>query len=323
MPETRAIRMRVTGGVDVLAEEAVILPNHGPGDVLIRNTVVGLNFIDTYHRTGLYPVSLPFTPGVEGVGVVEAVGSEVSRLKPGDRVAYLGGGAYAHHVIQPARVVVKLPDEVNDEDAAAVFLKGLTAWMLLFEVCRVRPGDAALVWAAAGGVGSLLVPWAASMGVRVIAVTSTGEKAARVRANGASETVLSGEDVAARVRELTGGQGVAVAYDSVGRTSLDASLGALRTRGHFVTYGNASGPVAPVPPGRLGSAGSITMTRPSLFHYVATEADMARGAAALFGALRTGTLKADIGQRFRLSEVARAHTALESGKTVGSTILVV
>lgn len=323
MLETRAIRMSATGGVDVLSEQTVILPNHGPGDVLIRNTAVGLNFIDTYHRTGLYPVPLPFTPGVEGVGVVEVAGSEVSRLKPGDRVAYLGGGAYAHHVIQPARVVVKLPAEVKDEDAAAVFLKGLTAWMLLFEVYRVRPGDTALVWAAAGGVGSLLVPWASSMGVRVIGVTSTGEKAARVRANGASETVLSGEEVAARVRELTGGEGVAVAYDSVGKTSLDASLGSLRARGHFVTYGNASGPVDPVPPGRLSSAGSITMTRPTLFHYVATEADMARGAAALFGALRTGTLKADIGQRFRLSDVASAHTAIESGKTVGSTVLTI
>ncbi|MEL7482589.1 MAG: alcohol dehydrogenase catalytic domain-containing protein, partial [Pseudomonadota bacterium] len=203
MLETRAIRMHETGGPEVLTPQSLILPNIGADEVLIRNTVVGLNFLDTYHRSGLYPVPLPFTPGVEGVGLVDSVGAKVRHLKPGDRVAYVGAGAYAQTVKQLGRSVVKLPGDVPDDVAAATFLKGLTAWMLLFEVSEVRPGDRLLVWAAAGGVGSLLVPWAASLGAQVIGVVSTEEKAAKVLSKGADAVVLSDEPVVERVLELT------------------------------------------------------------------------------------------------------------------------
>lgn len=284
-------------------------------------TAAGLNFIDTYHRTGLYPVKLPFVPGSEAAGVVEAVGEGVSDLKPGDRAAYLGPGCYASHVTAPATRMVTLPDTVSDESAAATLLKGLTAWMLLFEVRPARAGETALVWAPVGGVGSLLVPWAVSLGVEVIAVTSSEAKAERARALGAAHTVMREGDVAAEVRALTGGRGVDVSYDSVGRASAEASLGSLRPRGWWVSYGNASGPVDPVPPTRLAQAGSLVLTRPGLFHFVAARADFERGCKALFGALQVGPLKAEIGVRYKLDEVAEAHRALEAGETMGATVL--
>ncbi|MEO0982550.1 MAG: quinone oxidoreductase [Pseudomonadota bacterium] len=320
MTDPYVIRMHETGGPDVLKRESVNLQEPGPGEALVRQTAVGLNFIDTYHRTGLYPVKLPYVPGSEGAGVVEAVGEGVDHIKPGDRVGYLGAGTYASHYRGAAATMLPLPDGVSEDTAAAVTLKGLTAWMLLFEIRRAGPGDTALVWAAAGGVGSLLVPWAAALGVRVIGVVSTEEKAAAARANGASEIILAHEDVAARVRELTGGAGVDVSYDSVGKDSAEASLAALKPRGWWVSYGNASGPAPAIEPGRLAAGGSLILTRPTLFHFFAGEG-AAKGAAALFGALRSGVISADIGQRFKLTEIADAHRAIESRQTRGATIL--
>jgi len=321
MTETRAIRIHSTGGPEVLTEETITLDPPAKGQVLVRNTAIGLNFIDTYHRSGLYPVPLPFTLGSEGVGIIEAVGEGVTHVQAGQRVGYFGAGAYATHTLVAGAGLVPLPDDVEDDTAAAVLLKGLTCWMLLFEVHRASPGETVLVWAAAGGVGSLLVPWARSLGVNVIAITGTDEKAARVRSNGANHILLASEDIPARVREITGGQGVDVAYDSVGKTSAEASLSSLRERGLFVSYGNASGAADPIAPARLAQGGSLYMTRPTLFNFFNSPERMQKGAAALFGALKTGTVKADIGQRFALSDVADAHRALESRATVGATVL--
>ncbi|MEL7041095.1 MAG: quinone oxidoreductase [Pseudomonadota bacterium] len=321
MTEPYVIEMTETGGVDVLNKIARAPRAPGPGEALVRQSAAGLNFIDMYHRTGLYPVKLPFVPGSEGAGVVESVGEGVTTLQVGDRVAYLGAGTYATHYTGAAASMVKLPDGVSETDAAAVLLKGLTAWMLLFEVRRASPGETALVWAPVGGVGSLLVPWATSLGVNVIAVTSSDAKAARARELGAQNVVMSSGDVAAEVRALTGGVGVDVSYDSVGKTSAQASMDSLKPRGWWVSYGNASGAAQPVAPGALGAKGSLVLTRPGLFHFIADPADLRRGAAALFGALRAGTLKAHIGQTFPLSDVAGAHTALESGQTLGATLL--
>ena len=321
MTDPYVIEMTETGGVDVLKKVARAPKQPGPGQALVKQTAVGLNFIDTYHRTGLYPVKLPFVPGAEGAGVVEAVGEGVTNVSVGDRVAYLGGGAYASHYTGAAATMVKLPDGVSEADAAAVLLKGLTAWMLLFEVRRASPGETALVWAPVGGVGSLLVPWATSLGMRVIGVTSSAEKAAKAKAFGAQDVILSSGDVAAEVRALTDGAGVDVSYDSVGKASAQASLNSLKPRGWWVSYGNASGAVEPLAPGVLGAKGSLVLTRPSLFSFIADADGMRRGAAALFGALRAGTIAAQVGQTFPLSDAAQAHTAIESGQTVGATLL--
>ena len=321
MTDPYVIEMTETGGVDVLKKVARAPRQPGPGEALVKQTAVGLNFIDTYHRTGLYPVKLPFVPGAEGAGVVEAVGEGVTNVSVGDRVAYLGGGAYASHYTGAAATMVKLPDGVSEADAAAVLLKGLTAWMLLFEVRRASPGETALVWAPVGGVGSLLVPWATSLGMRVIGVTSSAEKAAKTKALGAQDVILSSGDVAAEVRALTDGAGVDVSYDSVGKASAQASLNSLKPRGWWVSYGNASGAVEPLAPGVLGAKGSLVLTRPSLFSFIADADGMRRGAAALFGALRAGTIAAQVGQTFPLSDAAQAHTAIESGQTVGATLL--
>ncbi len=324
MPTAQAIRIHKHGGPDLMQLDPVDLPAPGPGEVQLRQTAVGVNFIDIYVRTGLYPSSaMPATLGMEAAGVVEALGPGVTTLKVGDRVVYNGlPGAYATHRNAPADRVVKLPAHVSDHDAAAVFLKGLTAWMLIFEIRRVEPGDTILVWAAAGGVGSLLTPWANALGARVIGVVSTPEKAELAKGYGCEEVILSSEDVAARVKALTGGVGVPVSYDSVGKTSAEASLNSLRPRGWYVTYGNASGPVDPFPPLRLQRGGSLIMTRPTLFNYTSTRADLERGAAALWGAMRSGAVKADVRQRFALKDAGDAHRALESRQTTGATILV-
>ncbi|MEL6860548.1 MAG: quinone oxidoreductase [Pseudomonadota bacterium] len=321
MTDPYVIEMSETGGVEVLKKVAREPRAPKTGQALVRQSASGLNFIDTYHRTGLYPVKLPFVPGSEGAGVIEAVGEGVTEVSVGDRVAYLGGGTYSTHYTGPAASMLKLPDQVSEEEAAAVLLKGLTAWMLLFEVRRASPGETALVWAPVGGVGSLLVPWATSLGVRVIAVTSSAAKAERALALGAEHVVLSSGDVAAEVRELTGGKGVDVSYDSVGKASAQASLDSLKSRGWWVSYGNASGPADPVAPGVLGAKGSLVLTRPGLFHFISDPDSLRRGAAALFGALRAGTIKAHVGQTFALSDVAKAHEAIESGQTVGATLL--
>jgi NADPH2:quinone reductase len=323
MSTADAIRIHENGGLDVLKFERIDVPAPGPGEAKIRQTAIGLNFIDVYTRTGLYPSKLPAILGSEAAGVVEEVGDGVTGLKPGDRVVYNGvPGAYATRRTLPAAKLIQIPDAVSDEAAAALFLKGLTAWMLMFEIRRPQPGETVLVWAAAGGVGSILVPWANALGARVIGVVSSEEKAAVARGYGCAEVVLSGEDVAARVRELTGGKGVPVVYDSVGKMSAEHSLKSLAPKGWFVTYGNASGPVDPMPPLRLSQGGSLIMTRPTLFSYTSERADLERGSAALWGAVRSGAVRADIRQKFALADVASAHKALESRATQGSTVLI-
>ena len=322
MTEPYVIEMSQTGGVDVLQKVSRAPMAPGPGQALVRQTASGLNFIDTYHRTGLYPVKLPYVPGSEGAGVVEAVGEGVTHISVGDRVAYLGAGTYATHYTGAAATMLKLPEGISEQDAAAVLLKGLTAWMLLFEVRRASPGETALIWAPVGGVGSLLVPWATSLGVNVIAVTSSETKGSRARELGAQHVVMSSSDVAKEVRSLTDGAGVDVSYDSVGKSSAQASLDSLKPRGWWVSYGNASGAAEPIAPGVLGAKGSLVLTRPGLFHFIADPEGLRRGAAALFGALRAGTIEAHVGQTYPLSDVAAAHLAIESGMTVGATLLI-
>ena len=321
MSMTYKIEMTQTGGPEVLHRVDFEPRSPGSGEALVRQSAIGLNFIDTYFRTGLYPARMPFTPGQEGAGVVEAVGEGVTDIKVGDRVAYMGSGTYATHFTGPADRMLKLPEGVSEDEAAATLLKGLTAWMLLFELHRASPGETALIWAPVGGVGSIIVPWAASLGVRVIGVTSTPEKAEMAKQSGAAEVILSSEDVAARVRDLTDGKGVDVAYDSVGKTSATASLDSLRRRGMYVSFGNASGAVEPFSPAELARRGSLFMTRPSLFDYIADADGLRRGAAALFGVLGTGTVKADIGQTYPLDKAGEALAALEGRKTTGSTLL--
>ena len=320
MTKAHAIRIHETGGPDVLKWEEVDIRQPGPGEALVKQSAVGLNYIDTYHRSGLYPFSTPGVLGTEGAGVVEAVGEGVTHIVPGDRVAYVGFGTYATHYTGGAASMLKLPDGVSEADGAALALKGLTAWMLLFEVRSAPAGDWALIWAPAGGVGSLLVPWATSLGVRVIGVTSSEEKAARVKAAGAEHVIVGYDDVANEVRDITGGQGVAVSYDSVGKNSQDATLASLAPRGWYVSYGNASGNAEAVAPGQLSQIGSGVMVRPSLFNFMSPP-QLKRGSAALFGALRTGTISAHIGQRFKLENAADAHRAIEAKQTIGSTIL--
>ena len=322
MVQARAVRVHENGGPDVLKLEDVDVRAPGAGEVLIRQTAIGLNFIDTYIRTGLYPTKLPVTPGFEGAGVIEAVGEGVEGLSVGDRVAYPTiTGAYATHVCDVAYKVVPIPDGVANEDAAALMMKGMTAWMLLFEIKRVMPDDTLLVWAAAGGVGSIVVRWAKALGANVIGVVSTEEKAARVRENGADHVLIQSPDIPAEVKALTGGKGVDISIDGVGKDSAMASLKSLRPRGLFITYGNASGPVDPIPPALLNQRGSLMMTRPGLFHFINTPESLARAANAVFGALKVGAIKADIGQRYKLEDIAQAHIDLESRKTVGSTII--
>jgi NADPH:quinone reductase len=316
------IRIHSHGGPEQMKFETIDLGPPDVGQVQLQQTAIGLNFIDVYTRTGLYPGPTPAILGVEAAGVIEAVGEGVQGLKVGDRVVYNGlPGSYASRRNAPAEKMVLIPDAVSDEDAAAVFLKGLTVWMLTFEIRRIQPGETIVVWAAAGGVGSILVPWANAQGARVIGVVSTPEKAELAKAYGCWETILDSEDVAARVKQLNGGKGVPVVYDSVGKTSAEASLKSLAPRGWFITYGNASGPADPIAPARLNQGGSLIMTRPGLFHFTHHRSDLERGAAALWGAMRSGAVKADVRQRFALKDAAEAHRALEGRKTIGATIL--
>jgi NADPH2:quinone reductase len=321
LPNAYAIRIQKTGGPEVLELEAIAPRPPGPGEALVRQTAVGLNFIDTYHRCGLYPLRLPATLGSEGAGVVDAVGEGVSHIRPGDRVAYLAGGTYATHYTGKADGLVKLPEDVSEEEGAALMLKGLTAWMLLFEIRPVQPGETLLIWAPVGGVGSVLTPWAAHLGARVIAVTSSEAKAEKARALGAAEVITGYEGVADKVRSMTDGKGVDIAFDSVGKISAEASLSSLKPRGWFITYGNASGPVDPIAPSRLAQGGSLVMTRPGLFNFLQAPGALARGSAILFEALANGVFRADIGQRFTLKDAAEAHRALEAGRTVGASVL--
>ena len=320
---TKAVFADAAGGPEVFDLREVDLPPPGAGEARVRHSAVGLNFIDIYQRKGLYPVSFPAILGSEAAGVVEAVGDGVEGFAPGDRVAYLSsGGAYAEAANVPVAMAAKIPDGVADEDAAAVFLKGLTAEMLVRQVFALGPDHACLVHAAAGGVGTLLCQWAHHIGARVIAVVGSAEKADIAREHSADDVIIRSEieSIAAEVRRLTGGRGVEVVYDSVGEATFESSLDALALRGHMVTYGNASGPAPVVSPLALSQRGSLTLTRPSLFHY-ATPDRLPDMAAALFDMIAKGALKPKIGRRFALGEIADAHALLESGKSAGAIIL--
>ncbi len=318
-----AIQAVRTGGPDVLEAVDLPVPAPGPGQVLVRHQAVGLNFIDTYHRSGLYPMKMPAVLGLEAAGVVEALGDGVTRFKAGDRIAYNGTpGAYAQAAVVPADRAVRVPDGVSLETAAAILLKGMTAEFLVRRCHRVEPGQTVLVHAAAGGVGSILVQWAKALGATVIATVGSEAKAALARGHGADHVVLYGqEDVAARVAEITGGQGVAVVYDGVGKDTFEASLKSLGRRGVLATFGNASGPAPAIAPLELG-AKSLFLTRPRLFDYIATTAELDESAAALFAVLASGAVKIEVGQTFPLAQARAAHEALEGRRTTGATLLV-
>ncbi|WP_029910044.1 quinone oxidoreductase [Caulobacter sp. UNC358MFTsu5.1] len=318
-----AIQAVRTGGPEVLEAVDLPVPSPGPGQILVRHQAVGLNFIDTYHRSGLYPMKMPVVLGLEAAGVVEALGEGVTRFKTGDRVAYNGTlGAYAEAAVVPADRAVKVPDAVSLETAAAVLLKGMTAEFLVRRCHKVEPGQTVLIHAAAGGVGSILVQWAKALGATVIATVGSQAKAALARDHGADHVILYGEeDVAARVAEITGGQGVAVVYDGVGKDTFEASLKSLGRRGMLATFGNASGPAPAIAPLELGTK-SLFLTRPRLFDYIATTAELDESAAALFAVLASGAVKIEIGQTFPLAEARAAHEALEGRRTTGATLLV-
>jgi NADPH2:quinone reductase len=322
--QAHTFQINANGGPEVLEWRVVDLGQPQGGEALIRQTAVGLNLIDTYHRSGIYPISLPSGLGSEAAGVVEAIGPAVTDIKAGDRVAYAGGalGAYAEARLLPAERLVLIPDGITDEQAAAVLLKGMTAWYLLHHSYPVKAGDVVLVHAAAGGVGLLLCQWARHLGVTVIGVVSTAAKADLARENGCQHIILSQEsDIAARVRELTQGEGVAAAYDSSGRDTFYASLDSLRPHGVMVSYGNASGVPDPVSPLELSRRHSLYLTRPVLFDFISTRHALLAASKAVFDLVTAGILHVHIGQRYRLSDAAQAHTDIEARKTSGSTVL--
>jgi NADPH2:quinone reductase len=319
-----AIRFHRTGGPEVLQWEDVAPADPGPAEARIRQHACGLNFIDIYHRNGLYPVPLPSGIGLEGAGVVEAVGSAVTDLAPGDRVAYAGGplGGYAEVRLIPADRLVKLPAAIDFRSAAAMMLQGLTAQYLLRRTYRVQPGDAVLVHAAAGGVGLIACQWAKALGATVIGTVSSEAKAELARAHGCDHVILySREQIAPRVREITGGAGVAVVYDGVGKDTFMDSLDSLRPLGMLVSFGNASGAVPSFDPLLLSQKGSLFLTRPTLMHYTAKRADLVAMAADLFEVVAGGKVRIEVNQTFALKDAAQAQMALEARKTTGSTVL--
>jgi NADPH:quinone reductase len=322
---TTAILLREHGAPEVLRAEEVAVGAPGLGELRVRQTAVGVNFHDCYVRSGLYrTLALPGIPGIEAAGVVEAVGPAVQGFAPGDRIGYVTGGygGYAAERLLPAALAVRLPPGITERAAASVMLKGLTTRMLVHDVHRIAPGEQVLVHAAAGGVGRLLCQWASRLGATVIGTVGSEEKAAEARRCGAAHTILyRQEDVVARVRAITGGRGVDVAYDSVGRDTFQASLECLAFRGHLVNFGQSSGPVAPFAVAAL-SARSNSLTRPMLFHYTVERAALDAMAAALFEAVAGGVLDPGESEAFPLAEAAAAHRALESRRTVGATLLI-
>lgn len=319
-----AIRFERTGGPEVLQWVEVDVPAPAEGEVRIRHQAVGLNFIDTYHRSGLYPVPLPSGIGQEAAGVIEAVGNGVDGFVVGDRVAYVGGalGAYSEVRNVAASSLVKLPDALSCEQGAAMMMQGLTAQYLLRRTYRVQPGDTILIHAAAGGVGLIVCQWAKALGARVIGTVSSEAKAELARAHGCDHTIITArESVSARVREITGGEGVPVVYDSIGKDTFMDSLACLRPLGTMVTFGNASGPVPPFDPGLLARMGSLFLTRPTLFHYIARRDDLLAMAEELFAVVASGQVRLSINQRFPLKEAATAHRELEARRTTGSSVL--
>lgn len=321
---THAIRIHQTGGPEVLRWEEVDVPAPAAGEARVRHHAVGLNFIDTYHRTGLYPLPLPAGIGLEGAGVVEAVGVGVSEVKVGDRVAYAGGpvGAYAEVRNIPAHRLLKLPDAISFNTAAAMMLQGLTAAYLLRKTYRVQPGDAVLIHAAAGGVGLIACQWAKALGATVIGTVGSEAKAVLAKAHGCDHVInYSTENFSQRVREITGGEGVPVVYDGVGKDTFMGSLDSLRPLGMLVTYGNASGPVPPFDLLLLSQKGSLFVTRPTIMHYTAKRADLEALGGELFDVVTSGQVRIEVNQTYALADAAQAHRDLEARKTTGSTIL--
>ncbi len=322
----KAIRIHENGGPEVMRWEDVTLANPGVGEVRVRHVAVGLNFLDVYFRVGLYKQPLPAGIGCEGAGVVEAVGPGVTELAVGDRVAYAGGpnGAYAEVRIMPAAVLVKLPPSVSFEQGAAMMLQGMTVQYLFKRTYPLKAGQTILFHAAAGGVGLIACQWARALGVTMIGTVGSDEKAALARAHGCAHTIVySRENIAERVREITQGAGVPVVYDSVGKDTWTASLDCLQPLGMMVSFGNASGPLAPIVAGELTARGSLFFTRPSLMSYIAKRTDLVTTASDLFDVVASGAVKIDVNQRYALSDAAQAHRDLEARKTTGSTVFTV
>lgn len=322
----KAIRIYETGGPEVMRWENVEIDRPGPGEVHLRQSAVGLNFIDIYHRTGLYPLTeLPATPGMEGAGVVVSTGEDVDDLLPGDRVAYAGlpPGAYAEERLIPAHRLVKLPETISDVQAAGMMLQGMTVQYLLRSTFHIQKGDTILFHAAAGGVGLIACQWAKHLGATVIGTVGSKEKAELAKSYGCDYPLLySEEDWVSRVREITGGDGVAVVYDSIGRDTFIKSLDCLRPLGLLVSFGQASGPVEPFDPGLLAAKGSLFLTRPTLMTYTAKREDLLASAAELFEVVQSGAVKIEVKQTYPLREAGRAHQDLEARKTTGSTVLI-
>ncbi|MFD2258934.1 quinone oxidoreductase [Chelativorans composti] len=321
----KAIRMTETGGPEVLQLVDIEQPRPGPGEVLIEHKAIGVNFIDTYMRSGLYPVTLPFVPGNEGAGVVLEVGPGVEDFKPGHRVAYCGGngGGYSEQRVMPADRVLKLPDDISFERGAAMTLKGLTAWFLLRRTYPVKPGDIVLYHAAAGGVGLIFGQWAKHLGATVIGTAGSPEKIELAKAHGFDHVInYREENFVEHVREITGGKMCQVVYDSVGKDTFPASLDCLRPLGMFVSFGQSSGMVPPFSISLLQQKGSLFATRPVLFHYIAERKELDTAAEELFDVVRKGAVRIVINQRYKLEEAAKAHDDLESRRTSGTTILI-
>ena len=323
---SKAIRIHNTGGPEVLCWEETEMTPPGPGQVLLKQTAVGLNFIDVYHRTGLYPLGdLPATPGMEGAGVVVALGEGVQGLSVGDRVAYAGlpPGAYAEERLIPAHRLVKLPDGISDRQAAGMMLQGMTVQYLLRSTFHVKPGDTILVHAAAGGVGLIACQWAKHLGATVIGTVGSPEKAELARAHGCDYPLLyRDEDWVARVREITDGEGVPVVYDSIGKDTFMKSLDCLRPLGLMVSFGQASGLIGAFDTGLLAAKGSLFLTRPTLMTYTANREDLLASAGELFDVVMSGAVKIEVKQTYPLAEAARAHQDLEARRTTGSTVLI-
>ncbi|MQX37476.1 quinone oxidoreductase family protein [Roseospira navarrensis] len=324
MSTVHAIRFHETGGPEVLRWEAVEVGDPGPGQVRVRHTAVGLNFLDTYHRSGLYPMPLPSGIGMEGAGVIEAVGEGVTELAVGDRVAYGTGpiGSYSEARVMAPGSLVRIPDGIDDPTAAAMMLQGLTVQYLIRRLFPVEPGMTVLFHAAAGGVGLIACQWLKHIGATVIGTVGSPEKAELAKANGCDHTILyRDEDFVARVKEITGGAGVPVVYDGVGKDVFEGSLDCLARRGMMVTYGNASGPVPAISPLTLNAKGSLFLTRPKLMDYTATRAELVAAAEDLFGVVASGAVQIAVNQTYPLKEAAQAQRDLEGRKTTGSTVL--
>lgn len=323
---SKAIRIHQTGGAEVLKWEDVTVAKPGSGQVRLQQKACGLNYIDVYGRTGLYPVGdFPAVLGMEAVAVVDEIGEGVDDLQPGDRVAYpMTLGAYAEERVIDASKLIRIPDTIDDQTAAAMMLKGLTAHYLLFRTYPVKKGDTILMYAAAGGVGLILCQWAKLLGATVIGCVGSEEKAELARANGCEHIILyRDEDIPTRVAEITNGEGVAVAYDSIGKATFNASLDSLRPFGVLATYGNASGPVEPFNPGILAPKGSLYVTRPTLATHISTRELLVEGAERLIDVVQSGQVRIQVNQTFALSDCASAHRALENRETTGCTVLTV